>query len=274
MSVSEFIIAILAGIVQGIVEWLPISSQGNLSLVLTLVGIRPDIVLQLALFLQLGTTVSSSVYYRDEITEALEAAPTWRPRTAFDGANAVTSFLLVACLATGLVGIPLYVMALDLASEVTGGVFILVIGILLVLTGIAQLVTETFGIAAKSQPTFRDAILVGALQGLAILPGVSRSGITTSGLLFRGYDGTSAFKLSFLLSIPAGLGAGLVSILGSGGLPGISIEAALVALLTSAIVGYVSIDILMRIAETLPFWLICFGLGGLAIVGGGANVVI
>lgn len=274
MTISEFVVALLAGIAQGIVEWLPISSQGNLSLVLTLAGIRPDQVLQLALFLQIGTTVSSALYYRDEINDAIEATPTWRPRTAFEGPNAVTSFLIVASTATGFVGIPLYVTALGVASEVAGSVFILAIGALLVITGVVQLAARRVDLATRSRPTLADAIIVGTLQGLAILPGISRSGITTSGLLFRGYDGPSAFKLSFLLSIPAGVGAGIVSALAAGGIPGISAEAAFVALVTSATVGYATIDILMRIAETVPFWLICFGLGGLAILGGGIGVVI
>ncbi|WP_121743576.1 undecaprenyl-diphosphate phosphatase [Natronorubrum halophilum] len=265
----DLIVAILAGVVQGVVEWLPVSSQGNLSLFLTLVGTSPDHALQLALFLQLGTTLSSALYYRADILESLEAAPEWRPQTAFVGPNAVTSFVVVACLATGLIGLPLYFLAVGFVSELSGGVFIAAIGLLLVLTGVLQLASESVDLAAKSEPTLWDAILVGAVQGLSILPGVSRSGVTTSALIFRSYEAPSAFRLSFLLSIPAGIGAGLLIFVTEGGVPGVSLEAALVALATSAIVGYATIGILMRVVERVPFWLVCFGLGGLAIVGGG-----
>lgn len=265
----DLIVAILAGIVQGVVEWLPVSSQGNLSLFLTLVGTSPDEALQLALFLQLGTTLSSTLYYRDDIREAVEAAPGWRPRTAFEGSNAVTSFVVVACIATGLIGIPVYFLASDVASELTGGAFIAIIGVLLVLTGVLQLVSESVGLAEKEEPTLVDAILVGACQGIAILPGVSRSGITTSALIFRSYEAPSAFRLSFLLSIPAGIGAGALILATEGGVPGVGLDAALVALVVSAVVGYATIGALMRVVERVPFWMVCFGLGGLAIVGGG-----
>ncbi len=274
MSSTDLVIAILAGIVQGIVEWLPVSSQGNLALFLTAVGTSPDIALQLALFLQIGTTISAASYYREDIAVATRKAPYWRPDTAFQPDNALISFIIIACLTTGLVGIPLYIFAVDFASELTGGIFIALIGVLLILTGILQLASESVGMGYRDRPTFLDACLVGASQGIAILPGISRSGITTSALLFRSYDPPVAFRLSFLLSIPASLGAAALTIVGAGGLPGISLTAAIAATIASAIVGYLTIDALMKIVERLPFWLICFGLGGLAIVGGGVVSVL
>lgn len=274
MSLADLVVAVLVGIVQGIVEWLPVSSQGNLSLFLTVVGVRPAVALQLALFLQLGTTVSAAIYFREDIGAAFEAVPAWRPQTAFVGPNAITSFVVVACIVTGIVGIPLYVAAVDVASELAGGAFIAVIGVLLVFTGILQLAAESVDFATKSRPTLGDAIIVGALQGVAILPGVSRSGVTIGGLLFRAHEGPSAFRLSFLLSIPAGIGAAFLTVVGTGGVPGISVDAAILALLTSAVVGYVTIGALMRFVERVPFWLVCFGIGGLAIVGGGIVTVV
>ncbi|MHC3437892.1 undecaprenyl-diphosphate phosphatase [Natrialbaceae archaeon A-gly3] len=274
LELGELVVAILAGIVQGIVEWLPVSSQGNLALFLTIVGTNPDIALQLALFLQVGTTLSAATYYREDIMTAIQSAPGWRPDSAYDGDNAITSYIVVACLMTGLVGIPLYIFAVDLAGQLTGGVFIAVIGVLLILTGILQLALEGVSMGVKEDPTLLDSILVGAVQGVAILPGISRSGVTTSALLFRSYDPSSAFRLSFLLSIPASLGGAGLTVVGAGGLPGISLEAALAALVVSAVVGYLTIDALMRIVDRVPFWVVCFGLGGLAIVGGGVVSVI
>ncbi|WP_120243935.1 undecaprenyl-diphosphate phosphatase [Halopiger aswanensis] len=269
----EFIVAVLAGIVQGIVEWLPVSSQGNLSLFLTLAGTDPEHALQLALFLQVGTTLSSALYYRDDIRESFAAVPEWRPSTAFTGANAVTTFVVVACIATGLVGIPLYVLAADFVSELSGGLFIAAIGALLVATGVLQLVTESVALEDRDEPTLRDAVIVGAFQGLSILPGISRSGVTTSALLFRSYRVPSAFRLSFLLSIPAGLGAGVLTVVTEGGIPGVSLSAATVAIVTSTVVGYLTIGLLMRVVERIPFWIVCFSLGGLAIIGGGGVAV-
>ena len=270
MNSTDLLVAVLAGVVQGIVEWLPVSSQGNLSLFLTAVGTSPDAALQLALFLQLGTTLSAASYYHEEILIAARSFPQWRPQAAFEEEeNALTSFILIACLVTGVVGIPLYLVAVDLAGQLSGGLFISLIGIFLILTGIVQLTSESVGGTFREQPTLVDACLVGAAQGIAILPGISRSGMTTSALLFRSYDPPVAFRLSFLLAIPASLGAAALTVAGAGGLPGISPVGALVATATSAVVGYLAIDALMRFVERVAFWMICFGLGGLAIIGGG-----
>ncbi len=274
MSTTELVVAILAGIVQGVVEWLPVSSQGNLALFLTLAGTEPDVALQLALFLQVGTTLSAATYYRDDIRVAIEAVPGWRPDAAYEGDNAIASYVVVACLMTGLVGIPLYVFAVDLAGQLTGGVFIAAIGVLLILTGVLQIASESVSMGGNEDPTLVDSVLVGAVQGVAILPGISRSGVTTSAFLFRSYDPPAAFRLSFLLSIPASLGGAALTVLGAGGLPGISPTAALAALVVSAVVGYLTIDALMRIVDRVPFWAVCFGLGGLAIVGGGVVSVV
>ncbi len=269
MSWRELLITILAGALQGLLEWLPVSSQGNLSIFLSLAGESPEVAVQLSLFLQLGTTLSAAIYYRDDIGRAVADAPGWRPREAFEGDNAETTFVVVATAMTGLVGIPIYVLLMDVAGELTGGAFVAVIGVLLVITGLLQQTSSAVGLGDRELPTLFDAVLVGALQGFSILPGVSRSGTTTSGLLFRGYDGPSAFRLSFLLSIPAGIGAGVLTAVDAGGLPAVGPTAAAGALLASVVVGYAAIDALLRIVERVPFWAICYGLGGLAIVGGG-----
>lgn len=272
MTLREILVAIAAGVVQGLVEWLPISSSGNLSLFLTVLGTSPDIAVQLALFLQMGTTLSAAVYYRDTILEAVHAAPSWRPRTAFAETNAETSFVLVATAMTGLVGIPIYLLLIDFASELTGGAFVALIGALLVLTGLLERASESVDLGEHETPSLLDALLVGAFQGLTILPGVSRSGTTAGVLLFRGYEGPAAFRLSFLLSIPAGIGAGVLIMLDTG-LPTTG-SAAIIALVVSAIVGYAMIDAIMRVVHKVDFWIVCVSLGGLAVLGGGLTIVI
>jgi len=268
MSEVDLVVGILAGVVQGIVEWLPLSSQGNLALFLTAVGTDPAIALQLALFLQVGTTLSATTYYREDIVTAAKTVPGWRPGTAYEEQNALVSYIFVACAMTGLVGIPLYIFAVDLAGELSGSVFVALIGVLLILTGIFQRKSESVSMGKKQHPTLTDSVLVGAVQGVAILPGISRSGVTSSALLFRSYEPPEAFRLSFLLSIPASIGAAALTVTGAGGLPGINASAALAALLVSAVVGYLMIDAIMRVVERIPFWQACFGLGSLALLGG------
>jgi undecaprenyl-diphosphatase len=265
---EDYWVAFLAGVVQGIVEWLPISSQGNLALFLSLVGTSPDVALQLALFIQIGTTLSATIYYWDDIAAAFQTLPSWRPTTAFEGPNAITTFVVVASLATGVMGIPLFLFAVDAVSELAGGLFVALIGVLLIITGIVQKASEQVELGGRTEPTLLDAVIVGAFQGLTILPGVSRSGTTVSVLLFRSIEGAAALRLSFLLSIPASLAAGALTVLRSGGLPGVTPLGALIALSTAAVVGFATIHLLMRVVKRIPFWLVCFGLGGLAVGGG------
>jgi undecaprenyl-diphosphatase len=87
-------------------------------------------------------------------------------------------------------------------------------------------------------------------------------------LLLRGFDGETSLRLSFLLSIPAALGGGVLGYIESGGLPEIGTIPAIVALGTAALVGYVTIDALMRLVQRIDFWLVCVTLGGLAVLGG------
>lgn len=273
MNWVDLAIAILAGVVQGIVEWLPVSSQGNLALFLTAVGTDPDIALQLALFLQVGTTLSAATYFRSDIADVAQTLRGWRDEPADTAQRALVVYLVVACAMTGVVGIPLYIFAVDVASQLTGGAFVAGIGALLVATGVFQLRAESATGRRRQNPTVRDSLLVGAAQGLAILPGISRSGMTSSVLLFRQYDPPEAFRLSFLLSIPAALGAAALTVVGAGGLPGISPGAGAGALCVSALVGYLAIDLIMRVVDRVPFWAVCFGLGGVAILGGGLALV-
>ncbi|SDJ94269.1 undecaprenyl-diphosphatase [Halovenus aranensis] len=268
MNWVDLVIAILAGVVQGVVEWLPISSQGNLALFLTTVGTDPDIALQLALFLQVGTTLSAATYFRSDIADVVQTLRGWRDDSDETAQSALIIYLVTACAMTGIVGIPLYIFAVDVASELAGGAFVAVIGVLLVATGVFQLRAESTDGVSREEPTVRDSVLVGAAQGLAILPGISRSGMTSSVLLFRHYDPPEAFRLSFLLSIPAALGAAVLTVAGAGGLPGISPTAAAAALVVSGFVGYLAIDAIMRVVDRVPFWTVCFGLGGVAILGG------
>jgi undecaprenyl-diphosphatase len=266
---AELLFALLVGVVQGLLEWLPVSSQGNVSLVLTVVGdLDPAVAVDLALFVQVGTVTAAATYYREDVADAVRTIPGWRPRTAYAPGNAEATFLVLASAATGVVGIPLYFTLREAAAGLAGGLFVALIGALLVVTGLLQRASEAVDVAGRETPTLRDTLLVGALQGFAILPGISRSGTTVSVLLLRGYEGPVSLRLSFLLSIPASLGAAALVLAPSGGLHGISPPAAGVALASSAVVGYLTIDALMRFVERVPFWAVCVALGSLAVVGG------
>ncbi|MFD1644081.1 undecaprenyl-diphosphate phosphatase [Haloarchaeobius litoreus] len=271
---SEVLVALVVGVLQGIFEWLPVSSEGNVTVVLTALGSEPEVALQYSLFLHVGTALAATVYYRDTLAEVGWTLAELRPGEPFRDETATLSFLVLATLASGIVGIAAYLAIEGLVSELTGGAVVALIGLLLVATGILQRVAESRGVSRRETPTAVDAVLVGALQGLAILPGVSRSGTTVSALLLRGYEGEASFRLSFLLSVPAALGAGVLAVVDGGGLPTLNPAAAALALATAAVVGYLTIDALMRVVRRVAFWGICVGLGLLAMVGGGLAILL
>lgn len=259
-------VAVVVGVLQGIVEWLPVSSEGTVALYLSVVeGLPADAAVRYSLFLHAGTAVAALTYYRADVRDLLGGL---RPQSDGDTERVAASearFLLVATLVSGAVGVSAYLALSELVSVVAGGVFVALVGGLLVLTGLVQRLAAG-RLGTRAVPTLPDAALVGLLQGLAVLPGVSRSGTTVSALLLRGYAGPAAFRLSFLLSIPAALGAGTLAVLDAGlPTPGV---AAVLALVTSAVVGYATIDGLLRVVRRVAFWGVCVGLGSLAVLGG------
>jgi undecaprenyl-diphosphatase len=269
---AEWLLALVLGAVQGLLEWLPVSSEGAVTLALTAVDAGSEAATQLALSLHAGTAVAATVYYREELADVVSDVPAWRPRSAFSRSTADLSFFAVATLVSGGVGFGGYLALAEVASAVAGGTFVALIGALLVATGLFMRLAESRAMEVRASPDLLDALVVGVLQGLAVLPGVSRSGTTVSALLLRGHEGPASLRLSFVLSIPAAAGAGLLVFLDEG-VPAVEPATALVALVVSAVVGYLTVDALVRVVERVAFWRVCVGFGGLAVVGGGLLVV-
>lgn len=265
MDLLELGIAILVGILQGIFEWLPISSEGNISILLTVLGRTPAHAVQYSLFLHLGTAFAATAYFQAEIRDLLADLPRLRD-AEFDPREHI--FLVLATLISGVTGLLAYEFLMQAVSELDGGLLIILIGGLLVLTGVFQRQSASQSLQTTPDSTYLDALLVGVGQGAAILPGISRSGTTVGVLLLRGYDGNTAFRLSFLLSIPAAVGAGLLVLIDGDALAGVGLLNAVSALLASAIVGYLTIGLLMRFARRVSFAAICVVLGLLAMAGG------
>ncbi|WP_018257706.1 undecaprenyl-diphosphate phosphatase [Halomicrobium katesii] len=273
MNVDDAVVAALVGLAQGVLEWLPVSSEGSVAILVTaLTGSTPAVATQLALFVHAGTACSALAYYRTEVGTVLASLREWSPRTAFEDDTADLSFLVLATLATGVTGLPALLVLETVVSELTGGAFVVLVGGLLVLTGLLQRFAAWVSLGTSETPDWLDAVLVGGLQGIAILPGISRSGTTVSALLLRGHEGESSLRLSFLLSIPAALGANAIVVLRDG-VPVVSPAAAAAALAVSAVAGYLTVGALVSLVRRVPFWAVCVGFGGLAMLGGGLLLV-
>lgn len=266
---DDVVVAALAGVLQGLLEWIPVSSEGNLALVLALLGeASPGAAVRLSLFLHMGTGFAALAYYRRTVAGLLARVPAWEPHRALEPGNRELTVVGVATVVSAAVGAVAYVALATAVTTMTGGLFVAFVGVLLVGTGVLQRYATDLGLAGERDAGLGDGLLLGAAQGVAILPGVSRSGTTVSALILRGHDGRRAFDLSFVVSIPAAFGAGALAIAHSGGVPAVSPAAAVLSLAVSAVVGYLTIDAILAVVDRVAIWAVCIGLGMVAIAGG------
>lgn len=186
----QIVYTIILAIVQGLSEFLPISSSGHLMLLEQFGVGTPDIFFNV--MLHVGTLFAVLVALRGE----------WLPLVK-KPLQKKTGFILVACVPTALCAV-LFKYAFP---SLLGGRFL---GFGFVLTATLLFVGENFQIAQNKVLSYKNTFLSGVLQGIAVLPGVSRSGATISSLTFLGVDKKTASNFSFLMSIPAILGSAVV----------------------------------------------------------------
>ncbi len=270
--------ALLLGAVQGAAEWLPISSEGVLTLIQLHVLQRPLAEsVAFAIWLHLGTLLAAVSYFRRELLQLTKALPRWilpaHRGDLSDTDRKLLDFLGVATVLTGLVGAPLLALSLSLDPLSRWGTAL--IGALLIGTGLIQLIAPRRKLGGRTVLglSVRDALWAGLAQGLAALPGLSRSGLTISILLLRGFRETEALRLSFLMSIPVIFAAQFLlkllellrttdeePLLSAGALAGAA------GVLSAAFVGWLTISALMGLARRLPFWAFAIGLGVFSLI--------
>ncbi len=251
--------SILLGILQGLTEFLPISSSGHLVIVESLLpGFdEPGIVFEV--LLHAGTLAAVLVYFRRELMEI--AGGLLRPG---EGGLHFPLLLAVGTVPAGLVGVFFADTIEPLFSDpVVASAGLLVTSLLL----FAAWKTGTEGRRSLQNLTFSGALLIGIFQAMAIVPGISRSGATIAAGVFLGLSGRDAAKYSFLLSIPVVAGAVLLE---SGAMSGAgSLDIFLVGAVSAALAGWISIAFLMRLlgkGVLLPFAVYCLVLGSISLV--------
>ncbi|MFH0790682.1 MAG: undecaprenyl-diphosphate phosphatase [Candidatus Omnitrophota bacterium] len=178
---------IILGIIQGLTEFFPVSSSAHLVIMQSVLGIKEG-GLVISVVLHLGTVISLIVFFFKDILRALRSFKS-------------IALILIVTLITGVIG----VAGKDFFESLFSSTKLL--ALTLIITGGILILTKRFMQAERKELNFKDALILGLFQAIAIIPGISRSGITISTLLFRKIARETAFKFSFLVSIPAILGA-------------------------------------------------------------------
>ena len=269
--------AIILGLIQGVAEFLPISSSGHLAIAQNLFGMT-DIEgghLFFDVLLHLGTLISICVVYwqdiRDMVRELLALIRGGRSVTGRDGTGSMSAarlflMIVIATLPQFLI-LPLndYVEQLYYKTAF--------IGAALILTGCLLFVSDRMSKGSKNEKTMRvrDALVIGCCQAVATIPGLSRSGTTITAGIATGLDRSFAVKFSFLMSLPAVLGANLLSIVKAvkAGIDVSLLPAYLVGMVVAMISGIFAIGLVKRIASKSKFGYFayyCWGVGLLSII--------
>ena len=270
-----YLTAFLLGLVQGVAEFLPISSSGHLAIAQNLLGLEsagsvPEF---FDVLLHLGTLIAVfAAYWKDiceMVVEFFRGIGDLAHRSTPSPVPPARRLILLIIVGT----LPLFAV-LPIRKAVQGlGDNMVFVGAALIVTGFLLFLCDRVRKGHKSErsATWLDALLVGVGQAVATLPGVSRSGMTITAGCFVGYERRFAVRFSFLLSIPAVLGANILSIGDAvkAGVNGAEVPMYLVGVVTAAVVGYLCIRLLKYVADKGRFGAFayyCWAVGILTLV--------
>jgi len=253
--------AIVTAIVQGLTEYLPISSSGHLAIVNHFFGVGGDFGLSFMIWLHGATLLALLAYFWRDIVDLIRC---WAPSHRHDmaGQRRVFVFIILTSLVTGPMGIVLnkYMPALD--SN------LIAVGIGFIVTTIFLVVSEILSTRVAEKHLDRmgpgRALFIGFMQGLAIPPGVSRSGTTIAAGLISGLDREQATRYAFLAGIPAILASFALDVLKTGG---ISLNApTIIGFILAGVIGYLSIAFLLALVKRVKLYGFAVYTGLIAIV--------
>ncbi len=249
--------AFILGIVQGLTEFLPISSSGHLVIGQHLFGLRhADLAFDVSV--HVGTLGAVVIFFRHDIRALLLALVRWRPSTPRPSTTANSTdidarlavLIILGSVPTALIGLAIKRYEASLfASPLIAGVMLIVTGVVLFLTRRPQVTAQIDPGSTRPMNAVRvrDSLLIGVVQGFAVMPGISRSGTTIAAGLFVGLAPQAAARFSFLLSVPAVAGAALLVLAEAQAQGQIQLAACLVGGLTALAVGYAALAILVYI---------------------------
>jgi undecaprenyl-diphosphatase len=262
---------IILGAIQGITEWIPVSSKTCVILAkIYLFNSHATLneLIRYSLFLHLGTFFAAVVYFRNDLMSICQAMVL--PKKADPETRKILLFLIITTVLTGL-GLLFTNQISTLAHGGKHAKAALMSGIaaLLIVTGILQIKAKTTGRRTPKDLVILDGILLGLAQALATLPGLSRAGTTMAALSFRNFDQEHTLKLSFLMSLPVIFLGNIVRnfhmIL--------TVGPHWIGAITAFVVGILSISALMRIVRKVNFGVFLILIGAILAIATIAGVV-
>jgi len=238
------------GIIQGIFEWIPISSEGVVALA-SQFFIKEVNPVELALFLHLGTLFAALIYFRED----------WKRVVLLQDLK-LLRFLIIATLISAVIGFPLYKLLKDV---LVGSSLLLIMGFGLLLTAYFHSRKQTLGFSLE-----KLAVISGIFQGLAVIPGLSRSGSTIFGLSLGNLAPAEILKFSYMMSLPVVLASSFYLFLGN---PSLILES-WPALISSFLVGLLSLRFLITLALRISFFAFALIFALLCFFGAAAGLLI
>jgi len=249
----DIISAIILGAVQGLSEFLPISSSGHLALIPNLLGVETGLAFDTVL--HIGTLVAIFSFFWQDIINLIkgfllslidltEGFDVFKRELKIVPEKRFAWLIIVGSIPTAIIGLLLK----DAIENIFRGTIF--VGFFLIITGLILYYSERHSsgnITAKDM-SFKQSIIVGICQGLAVLPGISRSGSTIASGLCLGLEREYAARYSFLLSVPAVIGAGLIQIKDIATID-ISFGVILAGFISSVVFGYLAIKLLMKMIK-------------------------
>jgi len=259
--------SVILAAIQGIAAWIPISSKTQVILAAdALFKIPFQTAVAFALALHIGDFLAAIYKYRaayaDAFWQLLQPAHLTRFETEERMQDA--RFLILSVFASAAVGLPAYLLLRKIFTNISGEPLLFFIGIFLIAMGIVTWHSRRKPVGRK-QIDLHTTILTGAAQGLAVIPGISRSGITQCALLLQGIPQERAMRLSFLMSAPM-IAASVVAFYFVEGFAGLDPALVLAGIAVSAIASLLTMDAITKIARRVPSWQFMAAIGLLALV--------
>lgn len=281
--------ALIMALIQGLTEFLPVSSSGHLAIFKNIFNVNLETGLLYDVLLHFGTLIAITIVYWKDIKELFVngIAIVWlwivntfiwignlfsKEKKAYKKViiNSYRRFVILIIISTFITGV------LGLVFEKligNAGETLLIPGICLLITGLVLLLADRCkgGNKTEKDTPYKDSAIVGVVQGIATLPGLSRSGSTIAACLICGFEKEYAVKYSFIMSIPAVLGATILELKDFNTIDVSKTEVLyyIIGMIVAAVIGYICIKTMLVIVKKFKFWgfsIYCFIMGTLSII--------